>query len=197
MAAGDLTTVDAVRDFLKAQVPVPTTDETLVQGLVSAVSKAFAEESGCPVLTTEYVETRDGNDGTKLFLQNYPVVAITSVKVGGETIPSRASVTESGWVVSNATGLLALIGYEFERGTANVEVTYSAGYGDAAPADVAQAVVDQVAYLYRAKDRIGVTNEATSSGGSVTYLGGWQQQQGQGGKTPLYMATVARYRRVA
>jgi hypothetical protein len=51
--------------------------------------------------------------------------------------------------------------------------------------------------LYKAKDRIGVSNESTSAGGSVSYMGGWTAQQGKAGMTPLFLATVERYRRVA
>ena len=75
-------------------------------------------------------------------------------------------------------------------------MTYTAGSGRRLLADIDQAIVDQVAYLYRGKERVGVSNESTAAGGSVTYLGGWKAQAGGDGKTPLFLAMVERYRRV-
>ncbi len=198
MAAGDLTTIEAVRAYLRGTVPVPEADESLLEGLITAASQLFASESGTGVLTAAVEETRNGDGGAKLFLERYPVVSVESVEVDGEAISERAAIGGSGWVLtSRETGRLDLVGYTFSEGLANVVVNYTAGYGDDAPADVGQAVVDQVAYLYRQKDRIGVANESTQAGGSVSYLGAWTAQQGKGGQTPLFQATVARYRRVA
>ena len=197
MAAGDLTTLDAVRAHVKGTVGVPATDEALLESLISAVSAMFVQEAGTSVLTEAHTELRNGNGRATLFLGHYPVTEIVSVEVDGEVIPERAAVGEPGWVLASAdTGRLDLVGYTFTEGTGNVVVQYLAGYGATAPADVSQAVVDQVAYLYRMKDRIGIANES-QNGTSTTYLGAWVAQQGGGGKTPLYLATVARYRRVA
>lgn len=198
MASGDLTTLDAVRAYLKGQVPVPVDDETtLIPGLITAVSKMFASEAGSPILNTAQVQTWNGSGETKIFLEQYPVISVESVEVDGVAVPERTAVGESGWVLSSATtGKLELVGYAFDSGVANCVVNYTAGYGAAAPADVDQAVVDQVAYLYRQKDRVGVANESTQGGGSVSYLGAWQAQQGKAGQTPLFSATIERYRRV-
>ena len=198
MAAGDLTTIETVRAYLKGQVPVPVDDETtLIPGLITAVSQMFVSETGCPILTAAQVQTWNGAGEAKVFLEQYPVISVESVEVDGEVVPERTAVGESGWVLSSAaTGKLELVGYAFAEGTANCVVNYTAGYGAAAPADVDQAVVDQVAYLYRQKDRVGVANESTQGGGSVSYLGAWQAQQGKAGQTPLFSATIERYRRV-
>lgn len=198
MAAGDLTTIGSVRAYLKGQVPVPVDDEaTLIPVLIAAVSKMFAAETGTPVITTAQVQTWSGAGGTKVFLDHYPVVSVTTVEVDGAAVAERSAVGEDGWVLSDAaTGKLELVGSAFTTGVANCSVSYTAGYGASAPADVDQAVVDQVAYLYRQKDRVGVANESTQGGGSVGYLGAWSAQQGKAGQTPLFAATVERYRRV-
>ena len=117
--------------------------------------------------------------------------------VDGTVIVPRPSIGENGWVLTAAEiGKLELIGYTFTTGKANCAVTYTAGLGATAPADIDQAIVDQVAYLYRGKERVGISNESTAAGGSVTYLGGWKAQTGGDGKTPLFLAMVERYRRV-
>lgn len=197
MAEGDLTTLAALQAFLRGQVVLPTADEPLVEGLISAVSAEFKSETGSEILTAAYSEARNGNGRATLFLRQFPVISVQGVEVNGTTIPARPSTLENGWVLADASiGRLQLVGSVFSEGVANVVVQYRAGYGTAAPADVSQAIVDQVAYLYRMKDRIGIANES-QNGTSTTYLGAWTAQQGKGGKTPLYLAAVDRYRRVA
>ena len=198
MAVGDLTTLEAARAYLAGQVPVPTSDEALLAGIITAVSQLFLSEINRELLTADYVGTFSGNDGARVWLEHYPVVEVTKVTVDGVELAERPAVGEAGWVLTDAaSGKLELVGgYTFAAGLANCQVEYSAGYGATAPADVAQAVVDQVAYLYRQKDRVGVANESTQGGGSVSYLGAWQAQQGKAGQTPFFSATVARYKRI-
>ncbi|MEI7705392.1 MAG: hypothetical protein WCK73_12435, partial [Deltaproteobacteria bacterium] len=197
MATGDLSTTAAVREYLAGNVPVPLGDETLLSGLITAVSSQFKSETGTDVITASKSQTWSGAGGAKVFLEHYPVVSVTTVEVDGAAVSERAAIGEDGWVLSDAaTGKLELVGYTFTCGVANCSVTYTAGLGATAPADIDQAVVDQVAYLYKMKDRVGITNESTQAGGSVTYQGGWQAQQGKAGQTPGFAAAVARYRRV-
>lgn len=198
MAPGDLATLEAVRAYLRGSVPVPADDEAMVEGLITAVSAAFVSEACCDVLTATYTDTFDGDGTAEKWLKNYPVTGVDTVAVDDVSISERAAIGEDGWVLSDADGgKIELVGSCFTKGVKNCSVGYSAGYGATAPADVAQAVVDQVAYLYKSKERVGISNETTSAGGSVTYLGAWKAQQGDGGQTPLFAATVARYRRVA
>ena len=198
MAIGDLSTTATVREYLAGNVPVPLGDEALLAQLVTDVSVLFVSEAGRPILTADYIDTFDGSDATRIYLLHYPAIGVDTVSVDGVEIPERSTVSGSGWVLSDAaSGRLDLVGgYSFAAGIANCAVAYSAGYGATAPADVSRAVVDQVAYLYRMKDRVGVANESTQGGGSVSYLGSWQAQQGKAGQTPGFAAAVARYRRV-
>ena len=203
MGAGDLTTLAAVRAYLRGSVPVPQEDEALLESLITSVSKAFVSLSGNSILSAGYVDTWSGDGSTIRFLTQYPVTAVAAVlpalpvMVDGAAIPVRPAIGSDGWVLTDGEiGRLELIGYTFTTGVSNCSVTYTAGLGATAPADVDQAVVDQVAFQYKAKDRIGITNESTSAGGSVTYTGGWKAQTGEDGMTPLFAATVERYRRV-
>lgn len=197
MADGDLTTPAAVRAYLKGQVPVPLDDEPLIEALVTAASQLFVSETSREILTGPRTDTHSGDGGTKLFLNHYPVVSVETVLVDDVQVDERPAVGEAGWVLSDpASGKLEMVGSTFSPGAANVVVEYTSGYGASAPADVAQAVLDQAAYMYRQKDRIGIANESTQAGGSVGYLGAWTAQQGKGGQTPLFAATVARYRRI-
>ena len=194
-----LTSIEAVRAYLTGSTPVPPGDEPLLQELIERVSAMFVADTANPVITASYTDTWNGDGASYRLLAQYPVVTIgaTGVTVDGTVIVKRPSIGESGWVLTSSDiGKVELIGYTFSTGKANCAVTYTAGLGASAPADIDQAVVDQVAYLYRGKERVGISNESTSAGGSVTYLGGWKAQAGGDGKTPLYLATAERYRRV-
>jgi hypothetical protein len=194
MAAGDLTDLDSVRAYLRGSVPVPQDDDTLLGGLITAVSHAFVAQAGRNPINATYTDTVDGEGGCKLFLEQYPVASVTSVTVDGVVIPPRATVGGAGWVLSNAAaGKLEVVGYTFADGVANCVIVYVAGYGATTPEDVAQACIDQVGFLYRGRERIGISNE-TMPHGSVTYAGTWEAQQGKGGETPLFASTVERYR---
>lgn len=197
MATGDLTTMAAVRAYLRGSVPVPVDDEPLVESLISSVSAEFVAETGTGVFNASFTQPFDGDGSSEKWLGNYPVVSIESVDVDGVQVTERPAIGEDGWILADADGgKLELVGSVFTKGVKNCSVQYTAGYGATVPLDVSQAVVDQVAYLYKAKDRIGISNESTQSGGAVTYLGGWQNQQGKDGQTPVFAAAVKRYRRV-
>ena len=196
MAAGDLTTADTVRTYLRGSVSVVADDTALIDLLVTAVSKIFVSEVELPIITASATDTWSGNGGIQKMLNRFPVLSITSVTVDGALIPARPSIGSNGWVLTlPEAGIIDLVGYEFTEGVSNCVVVYSTGYGAVAPADIDQACVDQVAFMFKQKDRIGIATQSLQ-GTSVTYLGAWIAQQGSGGQTPLFAATIAKYRRV-
>ena len=200
MAAGDLTTLAEVRAYLANSIAVSNDENALLESLITSVSKTFANEAQHPILTQSYTDTFDGSGGVDRMLKMCPGVVIADpggVFVDGVEVPERPDATSSGWVLTDTdAGMVRLVGYTFSSGVANCSITYTAGYGATAPADVAFACTDQVAYMYRAREHIGITNESIG-GKSVTYAGGWKAQYGDDGLTPLFISTAARYRRVA
>lgn len=134
MAAGDLTTVNKVRTHLG----IASSDaDAVLQTFVTASSRWMLSQVDRPILSATYTETHDGDDSTRILLDQCPAVAdeppvtVTSVTVDGAAIPQRAAVTAQnptpdGWVL-NGHGV-DLIGYRFTRGTRNVSIVYSTGY---------------------------------------------------------------------
>lgn len=171
MAAGDLTTLATLKAYAPGLDPATagadTTFDDLLTRLITAVSDQFRSEAGTNPKQTTYTETRNGHGQAGMTLLNFPVISVTSVTVDGTVIPARATVNDSGWVLS-AGGRIDLVGYKFTEGTSNVVFVYSAGYTDV-PLDIEQAVIKMVLLQFHDRKRIGVAS--TSQAGTSTSFG--------------------------
>lgn len=178
MAAGpnDLTTLANVKSWLNVST---TTDDTLLQRLLSAASgyiqawcnRVFAEAS--------YTDTFNGKDKTKQMLGNYPVLSVTSVTVDANVIPPSTAVTVPGFV--NDIYSVMLRDYWFCRGIQNVVISYTAGYATI-PLEVEQACIELVALRYRERQHIGEVSKTAGGAETVSYS---QKDMSDGIKTIL------------
>lgn len=180
MAAGDLTTVAKVREYLKLE---DSLEDAYLATLVSAASAWMKSETGRDLLAANYVETFDGEGSSGLTLSNGPVASVTSVTVDGDPVPVRATPSDAGWVLRGDR--LELVGYRFSRGVGNVTVSYRAGY-EVIPEDLAQAVVMRAGLSYRDRDWAGMSSRivagesldrrGTVDGGTWAYINGAVQK---------------------
>jgi hypothetical protein len=155
MAAGDLTDLDTV----KAWLGVTTSgSDSLLGGLITAVSTFIPNYLGRQLLTADYVETYRGNGQSLMLLRNFPITAVASVAFAGQTIAAAADpvALTSGLMFDDRA--LRLLGYRFPLGLP-VVVSYTAGYATPPP-DVAQAVVELVGEAWRRRDRIGLNSKS-------------------------------------
>lgn len=114
---------------------------------------------------TGYTETLDGNDRQSIRLTGYPVISVTSVKVGDSTLDSadyRVRKDSPAWAGENA-GILERKGAVWPSGWDNVEVTYEWGY-TSPPGSVAQVAEELVVDALRA----AVANEKGAKGGATS-----------------------------
>jgi hypothetical protein len=141
MPLGDLTTVATVKAW---RSPPLTTDgdDARVRRIISAVSSTILQDLNRRLLSTSYTETRDGDGGRQLLLEQWPVTSVAAVEIdGGVTvIPQSTSADPSnagfaGWLLdapsgSPVTGKLMLRGggFRFNRGLQNVQIQYTAGF---------------------------------------------------------------------
>jgi hypothetical protein len=155
MAAGDLTDLDTVKAWLGVS---GATSDTLLGGLVTAVSSFITNYLGRQILAASYVETYRGNGQSVMLLRNFPITAVASVAFAGQTITSAADpvTLTSGLLFDDRT--LQLVGGRFPFALP-VVVTYTAGYATT-PADVAQAAVELVGEAFRRRDRIGLSSKS-------------------------------------
>lgn len=157
LAVNALTTVDNVKSYLKIDTSI-TVDDSRIEMLINACSSAIENFCRRTFNTTTYTdEEYDGNNTRYINLENYPVSSISQVTVNGEVISSDQ------YKVKAKTGVLARIGpypntftglsisrfnTVWNRGDANVLVTYIAGY-DVIPPDLEQACILYVMSFYK------------------------------------------------
>jgi hypothetical protein len=182
MPAGDLCTLADVVSYL-GDPNIGSTSLTSLSFLISAVSawaQGFTERNLAGV--QPYTYTTDGNGGSALFLPAGPVTGITSVTIGGSSVPMSSGSPQYGIVATDCEAVF--IGGHFPRGRQNVVVQYQAGYPylfvpgsptpgmndtiTLEPADLRWAIVETVALRYRRKDSLGV-NSKSLQGQSTSY----------------------------
>jgi hypothetical protein len=116
-------------------------DDPLLGRLITQVSRAILSHiDRAMVLPAPFVETHDGDGGSIIVLQQWPVNAITSCSVNGVAIAAAAPLAPgqaraSGYVLEPAQTAppgrmqrLSLRGSWFQRGVQNVSIAYQAGY---------------------------------------------------------------------
>jgi uncharacterized phiE125 gp8 family phage protein len=149
MATGDLTTLANAKAWLGI---ANTNEDTLLTRLVTAASQFIQTWLNRDLLSQSYSEIRDGHGGPTLVFRDYPVTAVSSVQVDGYSIPLAGSVLEYGYWFSPT--VVTLRGYLFNRGIANVVLSYQAGFSSTPP-EIEQACLELVGVKYRERDRIG------------------------------------------
>lgn len=176
----DITTLADVKTWLSQQGnTIGTTDDALLQRLITAASRFMLKYIDYPTLiTSSYSDIFDGNGIAKSRSLRYkPVTAITSVIVGGVTIPQSPDRIASGWYLAtdpSGFGKVYLIGcaYEFCKGTQNCAITYQAGFADQAhiPEDLQQVCIELVALKYKRRTITGLVSQSVGGVTTTSYL---------------------------
>ncbi|MEN6630534.1 MAG: head-tail connector protein [Sulfuricella sp.] len=162
MSASDLTTLANARQWLGL---TSTNDDALLSRLITAASNYIQSWLNRSFASREYSETRDGAGGAKLPFTNYPVTAVASVTIDGQSIPLASGSQAPGYMFS-AT-MLYLNGYSFARGRQNVNIAYTAGFA-ATPPEIEQACLELMAVRYKERDRIGQVSKSIG-GETITF----------------------------
>jgi hypothetical protein len=165
MAAGDLCTLDQVKAYLPAMQNV-TTDDSLLSGLITAISAFMATYCSRVFQNASYQESYSGQHTRRLTLRQFPVTAVSSLSISGMSIPASPDGVQPGYVWDQYG--IDLIGYYFTRGRGNIAVSYTAGYSQP-PADLSQACVELVALDYLERTRLGYKSKGVERE-TVTFI---------------------------
>lgn len=177
MAAGDLTTLAAVKEWLGETAAT----DAMLGRLISVASTAIQNHLNRPSLApTAYDTTFDGHGGPTIVPKNYPIIAVTAVEMNGIAIPLDL-------VVWDSTSISLKYG-TFSRGRGNVRISYTAG--QAIPPDVEQACLLTVQAMVSSMDIDPNLASEGSGGGSFSY------REQPGGIPATARALLAQYRRV-
>jgi hypothetical protein len=138
MAIYDLTTLANLKNWIGS---VTTPDEILLQQLITQTSRLILNSlNRGSLLPLTYNEAYDGNDGIRLFIKNWPVIAINSLTIDGIAIPVSPPFSSpaplAGYVLDTVDDpmppgdmqQISLRSYQFTKGVQNVILNYSAGY---------------------------------------------------------------------
>jgi len=150
MAAPDLTTLANVKAWLGI---TSSTDDAQLSRLITAYSQYIQTWLNRQIAAQSYSELRDGSGKDFLVFADYPVTAVTSLKINGQAISQSADgVLQPGYAFDD--GQIWLIGYRFAKGRKNIALTYTAGYATTPP-ELEQAVIEVIALRYKERERIG------------------------------------------
>jgi hypothetical protein len=157
LSANALTTLDAVKEYLKIDSTI-LVDDTRIEGLINACSTAIENYCRRTLHQITYTnEMYDGNNTRYLNLKNYPATAVTQVQVNGVVIdPSNYVLKDHGVLVrigpypNTFTGLsMSRFNTVWNRGDYNISVSYTAGYA-IIPDDIELACKMYVASIFKA-----------------------------------------------
>lgn len=168
MAAGDLTTLDSVKQWLN--VTGTTASDALLTDLIAAASASIQKLATRTFALATYVEARNGMGGRSMAVMNFPIVSVGSVMIDGNLIPARPNLAFysagiGGW--TNDLYMIYLTGFEFSWGKQNVLLTYDAGY-QTTPPDVEQACNTLIGNWFKYRDRMGKASESIE-GQSISF----------------------------
>lgn len=116
-----LITLDEIKDYLAI---LDLSQDGILEVLINAVSETFENHVGRKFVETTYTSLKiDGSGHSILWLPNWPVVSLSTVKENGSTL-----VKDTDFKVYDDIGALVKISGVWAEGFQNIEVTYKAGY---------------------------------------------------------------------
>lgn len=128
MASGDLTTLNHVKAWRSPAI-VENVDNVILSREITAASKAVLQYLQRKFLAVQTVtEVRNGVGTQGMMLKNYPILAVTGVKIGAIDVPVPQQINYNGFVFDADSGMLYVRGFVFSEGFQNVAITYRAGY---------------------------------------------------------------------
>lgn len=94
----DLTTVAAVNDILEQ---VATADASVIASMITNYSQNVLTRTGRRNLSRilNFTETYSGSGSETLMLRNYPILAVSSVAIGGISVPASSGATNAGFII--------------------------------------------------------------------------------------------------
>ncbi len=161
----DLTTLSDVKAWLSPTPP--DSEDDLLSRLITAESNVIHRYLNRYLPWTEYQEVRDGTGTNTMLFANFPVTAVSAVKIGTIDIPASPNLGLTfGYLFTPVA--ITLRGWRFPRGRQNVAFRYNAGYS-IIPSAVSQACVEMVTLRYRERSREGLVQETVVGVASETF----------------------------
>jgi hypothetical protein len=165
MATGDLTTLANVKQYSAITI---ATDDALLTRMITALSTFVQTWLNRTIASAPYVDKINGIGSQRVQFANYPVTAVSSLTIDGQTIPAAPSPITTFWngYVFDAQ-MIMVQGYCFTRGSQNITIAYTAGFATT-PFDIEQAVLEIIDLRYKQRANQGYVSKALA-GETVTF----------------------------
>ena len=124
---------------------------TFYSNCISRVSDQIEAYCQLPIASQSFRGLYSGNGTNELFLNNYPIVSVSSLKYRNNPTENWQSIISSGSISGNCIihpYKLELYNYYFTCGSQNIEVVYNAGFTNI-PNDIKQVAIEMCAIIYK------------------------------------------------
>jgi hypothetical protein len=174
--ADNLITLEELKDYLGDTGGALHNKYTM---LINAVSQRFNTETRRDLKARQQTEYYDGDGGTELLTDNYPInsgttatTSMAAIDIRIDTARSYSTSSKVGStqiIIDSKYGRIRLDGEAFDSGEHSVKIVYNAGYSTT-PDDLKYAAMEMCRFnLNREKDnRIGVRSDS-GEGASRSY----------------------------
>jgi len=145
-----------------------------VRDLINVTSWRFNAETGRNLKAREYTEIYDGNGGSDLYLNNWPIGSTTitiTINANRDFSDTGDVVTSTDMMLTTDSGRVRLDGKAFSEGTKNVQIEYTGGYSTDSAFELTYAAKEYLQTLWdrqTARASVGIQTEAYE-GVSRTY----------------------------
>lgn len=122
----DLTTLASVKAWLN----ISNANSDIILGtLITAASRLIHANLARPsLLPRQFTDRTDGRANSRLYLRNWPVLAIDNIVIDNRTFTQGYRLQPSDLIPPGRPQAVDLVTHIFPRGRQNIEVTYQAGY---------------------------------------------------------------------
>ena len=136
---------------------------------ITVISELADNYTNRALLEQEHTEWYDGSGTDRMYLNNYPVSAVTSLVVNPIWWTSEKEIESSDYRLIPEYGII-VYKYEFPEGARNVKAVYTAGYSTV-PYDLRMATLEYVAQIWqRANEKMWAHESRQGGEKSVTVL---------------------------
>ena len=174
----DLTTYAKVKQFLGISSAGDNSVFAVLVKSVSAEIETYCNREFTETTYTEYIDTDSGQK--KVFLKNFPVASITTLKYRQGTFgnPQWFSFPSDDYMLSGSMGKITFSG-SLPEAEKFIEAIYVGGYKidfdnesnsslHTLPADITQVATEWAAKVYNNRKNAGIASESTE-GQSITF----------------------------
>lgn len=157
-----LVTLEEVREYF-GWTSTNTDNDNFIESLINYTSDLF--ENYCEVdnfKSTSVTEYYDGEGEKYLFLNNIPIVSITSIYDDVNWVWGEDTIVAStDYRIVNKNYIVGL--NEFTEGDQNIKVSYTYGYATI-PGDLKMVCIEEVIRKFKNRDNPGVINKTMVDG---------------------------------